>query len=178
MRRSFGGSGRRRWLVVVVSLVTVVTVGSLVWVLWPADGPVEPRARQYLDFTACLLTDEKGVAGPEAAPVWAGLQDASLATRAKVQYLAVVGPQTVANAGTFLASLAQGRCDVILAAGEVPVATVVRDASQFAGVRFVVVGGGVSSSNVSVLIEDSGDAVRAAVGRLVTGAVGASSPGR
>ena len=86
---------QRWWLAGGAAFVLVV---ALTWALWPASEPdPPPRAREYLDYTACLLTGDRGIADPQAAPVWAGLQDASLATRAKVQYLAVTGPQTAEN---------------------------------------------------------------------------------
>jgi hypothetical protein len=88
----------QRWLLVTGSaLVVAVAVG---WAVWPSQPA--PRARQYLEFTACLLTDDHGITGPEAAPVWAGMQEASLATRAKVQFASVVGRQSVENAVPFL----------------------------------------------------------------------------
>jgi basic membrane lipoprotein Med (substrate-binding protein (PBP1-ABC) superfamily) len=128
--------------------------------------------RQYLEFTACLLTEGGGVAGPEAAPVWAGMQDASLATRAKVQYLAVSGPQTVDNAVLFASSLAQNRCNLVFAAGDVQTSAVVKVAPRFPGTAFVVVGSGASASNVSRLDGSSATEVRAAVRRTLTTAAG------
>ncbi|MGH3190248.1 MAG: hypothetical protein ACRDPY_35980 [Streptosporangiaceae bacterium] len=44
-------------------------------------GAPAPSARQYLGFDACLLTGSRGLTGPQAAQAWAGMQDASLATR-------------------------------------------------------------------------------------------------
>src|SRR6266545_4918684 len=80
------GRGRRRWLL--LALAAAVTVALTVWALWPSARPAQQsRARAYLAFTACLLTDEHGIAGERAVPVWAGMQDASLATRVKVQFL-------------------------------------------------------------------------------------------
>jgi hypothetical protein len=120
---------RARWLPVAAGLVVPAL---LVWALWPTPKQTEqPRARQYLDFTACLLTDADGVTGAQAAPVWAGMQDASQATHAKVQYLSVSGPQTVENAMPFLNSLAQGHCDLVVAVGDAPVAAVRAGAGKF-----------------------------------------------
>ena len=145
--------------------------GVLAWALWPAPAE-QPRARQYLDFTACLLTDEHGLAGADAKPVWAGMQEASLQTRAKVQYLSVTGPQTVPNALPFLASLAQRKCSVIFAAGPVPVGAVRQSASKFPDARFVVVGaGGATQRNVSTVEGRSATEVQAAVKRIVVDAV-------
>ena len=70
----------------------------------PASAPAA-RARSYTDLQACLLTGERGLADPAAAALWAGMEQASLATHAKVSYLAVAGPQTSGNALPFLGSL-------------------------------------------------------------------------
>src|SRR5574342_1170852 len=135
------GAGRfariRRWWLAGGAGAAALAVG-LAWLLWPASAPSPPasRERQYLEFTACLLTDAQGVTGPLAAPVWAGMQDASLATRAKVQFLAVAGPQTPHNAGLFATSLAQGGCRLVFAAGELPVSGVEDAAPHFPLVSF------------------------------------------
>jgi basic membrane lipoprotein Med (substrate-binding protein (PBP1-ABC) superfamily) len=135
---------------------------------WPHGRPSVPlRARQYTNFTACLLTDSGGIAAPPAATVWAGMQDASTATRAKVQYLAVVGPQTQANAETFLTSLAQGRCNLILAAGPLATSVVRTGAPTYPGVRFVVVGSGASGSNVQYIGDVSGSTLQSQISTLV-----------
>src|SRR2546430_3113893 len=83
----------RRWWVWVGVAVVVLAVG-VGWALWPDSKDPPPRARQYLNYTACLLTDGKGLAGPGASAVWAGMQDVSLATHVKVQYLQVAGEET------------------------------------------------------------------------------------
>jgi hypothetical protein len=73
-------TGRRRlvvWAAVLAVLGTAVGLG--VRMLWPSTTQA-PRTRPYLAFTACLLTDDQGAAGMAAGPVWAGMQDASLAT--------------------------------------------------------------------------------------------------
>jgi basic membrane lipoprotein Med (substrate-binding protein (PBP1-ABC) superfamily) len=67
------------------------------------------------------------------------MQSASLATHAKVSYLAVSGPQTEENATTYLGSLVVQQCDVIIAAGAAEQAAVITDAGQFRSVRFAVV---------------------------------------
>jgi basic membrane lipoprotein Med (substrate-binding protein (PBP1-ABC) superfamily) len=140
--------GRRGWYAGVAVLVAAV-VGIAV-ALW-ATRDSEPRARQYLDFTACLLTDDGGIAGPEAAAVWAGMQKASLATRAKVRYLAVAGEQSTENAVTFLASLAQSECSLVFAVGDVPRAAVDAGAARFPKVQFAAVGRARAAPNVSTI---------------------------
>lgn len=121
----------------------------LVWVLWPSP-PAEPRAREYRDVTACLLTDRAGVAGAQAAPVWAGMQAASARTHGQVRFLAVTGAQTVDNAETFAGSLVLGRCAVIVAEPGIADGAVRAVAGRHPEQRFVVVGGAaVSAGNVS-----------------------------
>ncbi|MGN9801925.1 hypothetical protein [Micromonospora sp. L32] len=134
--------------------VLVVVAGVLAWALWPAAAP-PPRQREYRAETACLLTGEKGVAAPEAVPVWAGMQEASLATHVKIQYLEVSGPQTPENAETYLASLVQSRCDLILTVGAAPVGALRAGGARFPTVRFVGINGGNASSNVSVVEANS-----------------------
>ncbi len=167
----------RRTIVLLAVALSAVVAGLVTWLVWPAPAPRvdPPRERQYLDFTACLLADDRGIAGPEAAPVWAGLQDASLATQAKVQYLPVIGAQTTANALTFLATLAQGRCDVIFAVGDVPVAAARQGAGEYPHTRFVVVGQPGTASNVSSLRATTPTEVQAAVKKTVVDA--APQPG-
>jgi basic membrane lipoprotein Med (substrate-binding protein (PBP1-ABC) superfamily) len=154
-------------------VVVLVLVGLGVWVLWPSAGPApQPRARQYLAFTACLLTDGRGIAGQRAAPAWAGMQDASLATRVKVQFLPAAGAATAADASAYLASLVQRHCDLIVAVGEAPVAAVAADAAKYPDARFIAVGGVASAPNVTAVGAASGSQVRERVAALVRAAVG------
>lgn len=142
--------GRRGWYAgVAVLFAAVVGIAVALW----ATRDSEPRARQYLDFTACLLTDERGIAGPEAAAVWAGMQETSLATRAKVRYRAVAGEQSTENAVTFLASLAQSECSLVFAVGDLPQAAVDAGAARFPRVHFAVVGQARTAPNVSTINE-------------------------
>ncbi|MET8461480.1 hypothetical protein [Micromonospora zamorensis] len=83
-------------------------------------------------------------------PVWTGMQEASLATLVKVQFLEVDGPQTGENAETFLASLVQSRCGVILAVGDAPVQAVPPTAARFPSARFVAFGPATPGPNVVV----------------------------
>jgi len=133
-------SASRRRKPVLIAGAVVVVIAAGVWALWPARKAPEPlRARPYLEFTACLLTDDQGIAGTADRPVWAGLEDASTSSGAKVQYLAVMGPQTDANARPFLESLIQRHCDLIFAIDSAPVAAVRAVASGQPDVRFYVV---------------------------------------
>ncbi|WFE21098.1 hypothetical protein O7621_25100 [Solwaraspora sp. WMMD937] len=158
-----GGAG----LVVVVAVLLTV-------VLWP-DDPEEPRAREYRDVTACLLTGSAGVTDPAAAPVWAGMQDASLQTRARVQFLEVNGPQTADNAAGYLASLAGSQCQLVLAVGEAPTAATAGDATRYPQVDFVLVAEGQpagDAGNVTVVSDADPAAVQQRVRDLVAAAVG------
>ncbi|WP_149259132.1 BMP family ABC transporter substrate-binding protein [Actinomadura sp. K4S16] len=149
-----------------VALAAAVSAGVCFALLRPSP---EPRARQYLAFKACLLTDSHGITGKEAATVWEGMQRASSKTHAKIQYLAVAGPATVANARPYLASLVQRRCGIILAAGELPTRTVTASAQSFGAARFVVVGKAGTAGNV---VTASATGTSAAVERIVSEAVG------
>ena len=147
--------GRRRWWVAGCLVVVLATV-TIGWLAWPrpARPPAPPRARVYLDFTACLLTDAQGIVADPAKTVWSGMQSASLATRAKVQYLAVVGPQTVDNAAPFLLSLIQGNCSLVLAVGAAPVQAAEQLAQSHPKVQFLVVDGA-PATNITRLASGS-----------------------
>jgi hypothetical protein len=157
---------RRRWWVwagaAVVVLAVVVTV-----LVWPSE-PAPPRARPYLEYTTCLLTDGQGLAGPTAASVWTGMQDMSLATHVKVQYLQVTGEATVGNALPYLASLVQRQCKAVVAVGPAQVAAVAADAAKYPGVRFIVVDGHASGKNVTEVNGLSGTQLRDRVNALLT----------
>lgn len=140
--------------------------------LTPGNPP--PRARQYLSFKACLLTDSQGITGKQSSPVWAGMQRASLKTHARVQYQPIIGPATVPNALPYLASLVQRRCDLIMAAGDIPVATATAGASRYPQAQFILVGGRKAAKNITALNATSPD-LPAAVSDIVTHAVHESS---
>jgi hypothetical protein len=99
------------------------------------------------------------------------MQDASLATRAKVQYLAAVDATSVADVRPFVTSLVQRHCDLVLAVGAVPVAAVVAEAGANPSVRFVTVGGGRPAGNVRVVEAGSPAQVRDRIAAVVTAAV-------
>jgi hypothetical protein len=103
-----------RWLLAVGAAVVVTVAGSAAWALWPRSVGVA-HARQYLNVSACLLTDPAGIApGTPAAPVWAAMQSTSLATHVMVTYLADTGP---ADVRPMLNTLIQRQCGVIIATG-------------------------------------------------------------
>jgi hypothetical protein len=153
----------------------VVALGLVVaWLAWPEE-PEPPRARPYLEYTACLLTDGQGLAGSTAGSVWAGMQDASLATHAKVQYLAVPGEATVGNALPYLSGLVQRRCSVVFAVGAAQADAVRVDAPKYPKVRFVVLDGAARGANITALTGLSGDQLHARVRVLLTDVVHAAS---
>ncbi|MFE3658413.1 BMP family ABC transporter substrate-binding protein [Streptomyces sp. NPDC059165] len=167
--------GRRGWA---VGSAAVIVLGLLgVWLFVPGgeSGPPDPRARQYKDVDACLLTGEKGVAaGTPAAPVWAEMQKASLETRARVNYVPVMGPQTVENAQPYLNSLIQRRCAVVLAVGAPQVGVVESAAKQHPDVRFVVIGDaspGGDRRAENLTVAKSGAELGSSVADVIKGAV-------
>jgi len=108
-------------------------------------------------------------------PVWDGMQKASLATHGKVRYLAVTGDQTPANAATYLATLAIGGCNIILAAGPAPSAAIDANAAAYPQMHFVVVG--TTKAQLNVTAVNKGDATQTAeaVSTLVNNALKAAA---
>jgi hypothetical protein len=106
-------TGRVRIWLAAGAIVVAAAVAS--WALWPTSAS-SPHARRYLDVSACLLTDPNGIAaGTPAAPVWAAMQSASLATHVMVSYLPDTGPDDV---GPMLNTLIERQCGVIVATGD------------------------------------------------------------
>ena len=100
---------RRAWLWISLTAFVAVAVGIAVPLLTVHRAP---QARQYLNVSACLLTDPSGVVpGTPAAPVWTAMQSASLATRVMVSYLPDTGPSDVSP---MLSTLAQRKCGLII----------------------------------------------------------------
>lgn len=148
-------AGRWVWLTLGGAAVAGVALGLVAsGVRWPWSGGRSlppPRARVYENVDACLLTGARGLADPAAAQVWAGMEDASRATTARVSYLAVTGPATEAEAAPFVGSLLVRDCRVIVASGAAEQAAVLADAPRFPGTRFVVMGPAAGPANVTVL---------------------------
>jgi hypothetical protein len=170
--------GRWVWLTVGGAAVAVVAAGlvvSGVRLPWSPGGRTLPpvRARVYENVDACLLTGAQGLADPAAAQVWAGMEDASRATTARVSYLAVTGPATEAEAAPFVGSLLVRGCRVIVASGAAEQAAVLADAGRFPATRFVVTSAATAPANVTVLgFTTSG--LRAAVAAAVESGVHAA----
>jgi basic membrane lipoprotein Med (substrate-binding protein (PBP1-ABC) superfamily) len=152
---------------VVVAVVLLVAL----WPSAPARTLPPTRARQYTAFDACLLTGSQGLADPAVRPVWAGMQDASLATKAKVSYLAVAGPQTSGNAEPYANTLLQRRCSLVIGVGKSQVDAVAAAARSHPKSRFAVVGGD-GGGNVTSVPTGTADAVRSAVATMIKGLAG------
>lgn len=158
----------RRAPVVIGALVVAgvaaagVTAGLLIAGSGGGTSLPPVRARVYENVDACLLTGKQGVSDPAAAQAWAGLEDASRATSARVSYLAATGPATEAGASTFLGSLLVRGCRVIVAWGAPERAAVLAEAPRFSRVRFVVAGNASGPANVTAVVFATGG-VRVAV---------------
>ncbi|MEU7165997.1 BMP family ABC transporter substrate-binding protein [Streptomyces morookaense] len=161
---------RKSWIAVGTGAM-VLSGGLIAAIMLTDDGDEaqKPRARQYTDHSACLLTDGRGVAGADAAPVWAGMEDASSATHAKVASLPAFGPDTVANAVPYVNTLVQRRCDIVLTVGRTRGAAAEEVAARTPKARFVVVGEGKQAGNVTVIQLSRG--TRSAVAKAVEDAV-------
>jgi hypothetical protein len=95
--------------------VCVVVAGAVTWALWPSNPATTPHARHYLNVTACLLTDSRGIApGTPGAPAWAPMQSASVATHVMVSYLPDTGAGTTP---VMLNTLVERHCGVIITTG-------------------------------------------------------------
>ncbi|NUR71023.1 MAG: hypothetical protein HOU81_09390 [Hamadaea sp.] len=168
-------SGVRRWYWLAGAGLILIVIAA--FVLWPRSEE-EPRARQYRDVSACLLTDSAGISSSAAKPVWAGMQDASLKTLGQVRFLSIAGPQDVSNGRTFVNSLVLSRCAVIVAAGKLPVETVTEVARESPHQKFVIVVAGDQTpapgvGNVSVVSATGEDATRTAVSNAIAQALSA-----
>ncbi|MCH0570983.1 BMP family ABC transporter substrate-binding protein [Streptomyces sp. MUM 136J] len=142
--------GRRGLAVTGAAAVTLALLGVRAFTGDEKPAPPDPRARQYRDFDACLLTDDKGItAGAPAAPVWAGMQEASSDTRIRVTYVPVMGDQSEAAVRPVFNGLVQRRCEVILAAGSTEVKVAQEEAARNPEVRFVLLDGTREASNIT-----------------------------
>ena len=143
--------------------------------LWPSPRPVDDppaRARQYVAFSACLLTGPDGLADAPAQAVWSGMQAASSATRAKVTYLAAVGAgETVGSITPFANSLIQQHCGLVLAVGDMEVRAAQSVAASNAGTDFVLVGGGSAAGNVALVAASEPSNTATKVATVVEAAV-------
>ena len=167
-RATWRHRARRFWWLAIV--VVLVAAGVTTVLLLPSSTRDIPptRARVYQAFDACLLTGAQGLADPAVAPVWAGMQQASDATSAKVSYLAVTGPASMGNALSYAAALIQRHCDVVLAVGPAQIAAAEHDAPRYPQQRFVTLGGSPAGDNLTVVPTGTSDEVRSAVAELIS----------
>jgi hypothetical protein len=149
---SGGTSGIKKWLIAGISVAAAAAVtggiiaaatGSSPWPFGHQQPAAVPQARHYLDTTACLLTDSRGIApGTPGAPVWKAMQDASLATHVMVSYLPDTGR---ADAAVMLSTLMERQCGVIITTGT-PAAKVIKAAKADRRQSFVLVAASVPAS--------------------------------
>jgi hypothetical protein len=156
---------RHRWLL--VGAAVLVAVGLLVWWAWPQEPPAVPRERQYLETTACLLTDDQGITGDQAAQTWAAMREVSDQKLIKVQYLSVSGPQTSANALSYFNTLGLQKCAAIIAVGDAPVAAMAEGGSRFPDVRLLAIGGQSPAGSIRHLDAPSKPAVQELLNSLL-----------
>jgi hypothetical protein len=148
--------------------LAVVAAAVLAWTLWPRAAA--PQAR-CVNVTACLLTGPRGVTpGAPAAPVWATMQSASLATHVMVSYL----PYTrAADTTILLNTLIQRQCGVIVTTGATP-PQVIKAAESNPQQRFVLVTAGsavtAAPSNVTVASASNMAPIRQAIRALAAAA--------
>jgi hypothetical protein len=151
-----GGSGGilgiKKWLVAGISVAAAAAVtagiiaaatGTSLWPFGHQQSVAVPQARHYLDTTACLLTDSRGIApGTPGAPVWKAMQNASLATHVMVSYLPDTGRS---DAAVMLSTLMERQCGVIITTGT-PAAKVIKAAKADRQQNFVLVAASVPAS--------------------------------
>jgi len=153
-------------------LLGIALMAVAVTLLVSGNSPHVPTpASQYSASTACLLTDSHGISAAPASTVWAGMQDASLATHAKSTYLTVNGPDTAANAIPYANSLIEGGCTVVLAVGPPQTGALTQIAGRNPTTNFVIVGDSTDFATVNLktigLAADTRSQVEQAVESLV-----------
>jgi hypothetical protein len=112
---------KQGWTTAVVAAAAAAAIFIAAWVLWPRPAgtataaATAPRARQYLDTSACLLTGSSGVSpGTPGAQAWHAMQSASLASHVMVSYLPSTGS---ADVPVLLNTLVNRKCGVIVVTG-------------------------------------------------------------
>lgn len=151
------------------AVVMAVVVAGAAWMIWPSStGKPAPRARQYVNFTQCLLTDAAGVNSASARPVWAAMQQSSAQTAAKSQFLAIPASAAKGESAVYANTLVARGCDVIVAAGAEPVRVAAAAAGSTPAKHFVLIGEAVPVTNAVVVASDKPDP--ASVAAILTAA--------
>lgn len=132
------GQARRRRLTAGAA-VLFATVLAVVLAACGNSTQTAAATRQYTASQACLLTGSRGISSQPAATVWAGMEDASQATNAKVTYLAVNGPATTDNAIPYANSLIEQHCGLVLAVGTPQTSAISQIAARTPKTNFVIV---------------------------------------
>jgi hypothetical protein len=168
-----------KWRLAILGVTLTVATALIGVLIWPAQsGGVKihqsaARVRLYSPYTACLLTGPKGLADPVAAPVWAGLREASASTTAQISYLTIMGPDTTANAETYINTMALRGCSTILAAGAVPADGALKAASSWSNRRLIAIEPASAEAkppgNLTVIGRTAPAALAAQIKTLVTG---------
>jgi hypothetical protein len=136
------GQGLVRGAAVAVAAAVLLVAGWMLWLRPAAVVAAAPRARQYLDSSACLLTGAGGVTpGTAGARAWRAMESASLASHVMVSYLPAAGP---ADAGAMLDTLVGRRCGLIVVTGASRV-QVAGAAKANPGHQFILVAGGAAA---------------------------------
>jgi basic membrane lipoprotein Med (substrate-binding protein (PBP1-ABC) superfamily) len=161
----------RWWLTAGGALIIAVVLIIVLWPAAPARVLPPPRARQYLAFDACLLTGAQGISDTTARTVWDGMQDASTATRAKVSYLSVTGPQAAGNALPYVNTLLQRQCSLIIGVGKPEVDAIESAAKDHPKARFAVIGG-TPGNNVAAVSTGTPASIRSSVTSVITSSIG------
>ena len=168
-------------LLAATAVVCLAAVVMLAWLFWPSAPPIPgaQRVRQYSNVRACLLTGADGLAGSVAAAAWSGMEQASISSKAMVSYLPVPWPASKAAALTYLASLVQRQCSVIVAVGPAQVAVAASQAGKYRHVHFIVITAGGARATSAVIRVSAGSAahVHAAVQAAVSAAVSGQPTG-
>jgi basic membrane lipoprotein Med (substrate-binding protein (PBP1-ABC) superfamily) len=161
---------RRSWITIGAVLVLLIGIAVLAW---PRGRQLPPtRAREYRDVEACLLVGPAGITDSQNATVWAGMQEASAATKARVTYMVAVGPETQANALPFAQALVQKGCAVIVAAGPVESGAAAGVARQHKEIDFILIGDTTADNGDNVVIvATAGDQLQHQVAQAVRAAL-------
>ena len=149
-------------------LVVCFVAGLALWALFADRKPAAPpRQRAYSAYSACLLVGPGGLSARGVAPVWSGLEDGSIATSAKVSYLAVVGAESPDNVATYVSTLVIRKCDLVVGVGGAETAALLAAAPADPTIRFAVVGATAQGANVASIATSDAQIVRGSVKQLL-----------